>query len=125
VTVVTVDRVSLGHAAGMRYADGGGLTAAERMRRERVRFEAADRFAEGAGDGEVAQEFRVSRMSANRWHRAFEAGGRGALVSKGPGGAVCKLDDARLAALEAVLETGRPRTAGPRTSAGRWCGSPS
>jgi transposase len=76
------------------------------MRRERVRFEAVDRFADGAGDGEVAREFRVSRMSANRWHRAFEAGGRGALVSKGPGGAVCKLDDARLAALEAVLEAG-------------------
>jgi transposase len=90
----------------MRYADGGGLTAAERRRRERVRFEAADRFADGASDGEVAREFRMSRMSANRWHRAFEAGGRGALVSKGPGGAVCKLDDARLAVLEAALEAG-------------------
>jgi transposase len=90
----------------MRYADGGGLTAAERMRRERVRFEAADRFAEGASDHEVAREFRVSRMSANRWRRAFEAGGRDALVSKGPGGAVCKLDTARLAALETALEAG-------------------
>jgi transposase len=71
--------MSLGCAAGMRYADGGGLTAEERRRRERVRFEAADRFADGASDGEVAREFRVSRMSANRWRRTFDSGGRGAL----------------------------------------------
>jgi transposase len=90
----------------MRYADGGGLTAAERQRRERVRFQAADRFADGASDREVAREFRVSRMSANRWRRAFAAGGWDALASKGPGGAVCKLDQAQLAALEAALQAG-------------------
>jgi transposase len=71
-----------------------------------VRFQAADRFADGAGDREVAREFRVSRMSANRWRRVFQAGGRDALVSKGPGGAVCKLDQAQLAALQAALEAG-------------------
>ncbi|MFI7449638.1 hypothetical protein ACIBQX_19235 [Nonomuraea sp. NPDC049714] len=68
----------------MRYPDGGGLIRQVRMR-------AADRFAEGATDAQVAREFR---MSADRWRRA--------LASKGAGGAVCKLDEAQLARLEQV-----------------------
>jgi len=60
----------------MRYAQGGGLTAEERARRERVRLEAAEWIEEGATDGEVAARFRVSRMSANRWRRALADGGR-------------------------------------------------
>ncbi|MEU8251414.1 helix-turn-helix domain-containing protein [Nonomuraea sp. NPDC048916] len=67
----------------MRHPDGGGLTAEQRLRREQVRMRAADRFAEGATDAQVAREFRVSRMSANRWRRALENGGRQALVSRG------------------------------------------
>jgi transposase-like protein len=74
----------------MRYPDGGGLTAAERTRREQVRL-AADLIEAGASDREVARRFRVSRMSANRWRRTLAAGGRAALVSKGPGGARYKL----------------------------------
>lgn len=90
----------------MRYADGGGLTAAERARREQVRLEAAELIEGGAGDAEVARRLRVSRMSANRWRRALAAGGREALASKGAGGAKCKLTDAQLAELEAVLDAG-------------------
>ncbi|MEZ0074112.1 hypothetical protein [Planotetraspora sp. GP83] len=45
-------------------------------------------------------------MSVNRWRRAYVAGARDALASKGPGGAVCKLTDAQLAVLEAELEAG-------------------
>lgn len=45
-------------------------------------------------------------MSANRWRRALASGGRQALVSKGPGGARCKLDAGQLRALKAVLEAG-------------------
>ena len=55
----------------MRYAQGGGLTAEERGRRERVRLEAAEWIEEGATDREVAVRFRVTRMSANRWRRAL------------------------------------------------------
>jgi transposase len=55
---------------------------------------------------EVARHFRVSRMSANRWRRALAAGGRPALVSKGPGGARCRLSAAQLRELETVLAAG-------------------
>src|SRR5512146_619473 len=90
----------------MRYPDGGGLTAEERVRRERVRFAAAELIEVGASDREVARRFRVTRMSANRWWRALAAGGRQALASTGPGGARCKLSPARLAELQAVLDAG-------------------
>ena len=94
------------YAGGMRYPDGGGLTAAERARREQVRLAAAEMIEAGASDREVARRFRVSRMSANRWRRALAAGGRTALASKGAGGAQCKLTPAQLAELEAVLDDG-------------------
>jgi transposase len=95
-----------GYAGIMRYPDGGGLTAAERARREQVRLAAAEMIEAGANDREVARRFRVSRMSANRWRRALAAGGREALASKGAGGAKCKLSAVQLAELEAVLEAG-------------------
>ena len=79
------------YAGGMRYGQGGGLTAAERARRERVRLAAADLIESGASDRGVARHFRVSRMSVNRWRRALAGGGRSALASKGAGGARCKL----------------------------------
>jgi transposase len=90
----------------MRYGEGGGLTAAERARREQVRLAAADLIEAGASDREVARRFRVSRMSANRWRRALAAGGRAALASKGAGGARCKLTAAQLDELAVVLEAG-------------------
>jgi transposase len=94
------------YAGGMRYPDGGGLTAAERARREQVRLAAAGLIEAGASDREVARRFRVSRMSANRWRRALAAGGRAALASKGPGGARCKLTPLQVRELQAVLEAG-------------------
>ena len=93
--------------------DGGGLDAAERARRERVRLAAAEMIeaGAGAGDQEIAKRFRVSRMSVNRWRRALAAGGREALASKGAGGAKCKLTAAQVAELEEVLDAG-PAAAG-------------
>ena len=90
----------------MRYPDGGGLDAAERARREKVRLAAAEMIEAGAGDREVARPFRVSRMSANRWRRALASGGREALVTKGAGGARCKLTPAQVAELEEILDAG-------------------
>ena len=95
----------------MRYPDGGGLDAAERARREKVRLAAAEMIEAGASDREVGRHFRVSRMSANRWRRALAAGGRAALASKGAGGAKCKLTPAQVAELEQILDAG-PAAAG-------------
>ena len=94
-------------AGVMRYHfDDGGLTAAERARREQVRLAAAEQIEAGASDREVAKRFRVTRMSVNRWRRALAAGGRAALLSKGPGGGPGKLTAAQVRELEAVLEAG-------------------
>ncbi|MCP2340531.1 winged helix-turn-helix domain-containing protein [Actinomadura rupiterrae] len=90
----------------MRYPDGGGLTAEERARRERVRMAAAIMFESGASDREVARRFGVTRTSAHRWRRALAAGGRDALRSRGPGGARCRLTKAQLRVLERELEAG-------------------
>ncbi|MFJ9752690.1 helix-turn-helix domain-containing protein [Streptomyces chartreusis] len=90
----------------MRYLDGGGLTAEERARRERVRLAAADLTEGGVSDREVARRFRVTRMSANRWRRALASSGRQVLASKGPGGARCKLDPSQLRVLATVLDAG-------------------
>src|SRR3954451_14159981 len=90
----------------MRYAQGGGLTAEERTRRERVRLEAAEWIEEGATDREVAVRSRVTRLSAKRWRRALADGGRPALASKGPGGAPCRLSPAQLEELQVLLDAG-------------------
>src|SRR5215468_7489706 len=94
------------YAGVMRYPDGGGLTAAERARREQVRLAAADAIEAGASDREVARRFRVTRMSADRWRRAVAAGGRAALMSKGPGGAPAKLTPGQVGEPAALLEAG-------------------
>lgn len=95
----------------MRYADGGGLTAAQRVARERVRFEAARMLRSGVGVAEVARRLRVTRVSVNRWRRSMAEGGLTALASKGAGGARCRLDEAQLLILEEVLDAG-PAAAG-------------
>lgn len=45
-------------------------------------------------------------MSVNRWRRALAAGGRAAVVWKGPGGGPGKLTAAQVGELAAVLEAG-------------------
>ena len=49
---------------------------------------------------------RVSVKSAYAWHRAWQAGGSAALVSKGPAGQRCRLEEAQLRRLEAELDAG-------------------
>ena len=90
----------------MRYPDGGGLTAAGRARREKVRLQAAEWFAEGVTPPEVARRLRVSCNSAYAWRRRWRDGGTAALASSGPGGAACRLSGAQLARLRAALEAG-------------------
>jgi transposase len=90
----------------MRYPDGGGLSAAGRVRREEVRLQAAEWFAEGVEPPEVARRLRVSSNSAYAWRRRWRVGGEAALASRGPGGAVCRLSRAQLARLRAALDGG-------------------
>jgi transposase len=68
----------------MRYAQRGGYTPAEQQRRERLRLEAARRFARGDTIVEIARDLRVTEGSVRRWQRAWRDGGAEALRSKGP-----------------------------------------
>ena len=90
----------------MRYADGGGLTAKERSRREQVRLQAAEMFADDVEARQVASSLRVSTKSVYQWRRAWQSGGEAALASKGAGGSPCKPDEEQLARLRAALEAG-------------------
>nr|WP_285899629.1 helix-turn-helix domain-containing protein [Streptomyces sp. CHD11] len=94
----------------MRYADGGGLTAAGRAKREAARFEAAEMFEQGVRPPEAARRLRVSRKSAYAWHAAWRKGGRAALVSKGSGGFPCQLSDGQAGVCQTngVTATGWP-----------------
>jgi hypothetical protein len=76
----------------MRYPDGGGLSAAGRVRREKVRLQAAEWFAEGVEPPEVAC-YRTLRMSmlasfklafARAW-KTPPGGGRAGFGSRGGG----------------------------------------
>ncbi|MFF4121591.1 helix-turn-helix domain-containing protein [Streptomyces sp. NPDC001714] len=53
----------------------GGLTPKEQEKRERLRLEAAERFACGEKTEVVAREFRVTSRSVRRWRRKREEGG--------------------------------------------------
>jgi transposase len=90
----------------MRYSDGGGLSAQGRAKREVVRLRAAEWFARRVPVAEIASRLRVSTNSVYVWRRRWQAGGRAALLSKGPGGSTCRLDQARLDRLATALEQG-------------------
>ena len=94
----------------MRYAQGGGLTAEGRRRRELVRLEAGRRFEQGAPAAVIAAELRVSERSVRRWRQAWQAAGLAGLASRGQA-AQCRLDEEQLAALDVALGAG-PLAAG-------------
>jgi transposase len=94
----------------MRYAQGGGLTAEGRRRREQVRLAAAEMFEQLTPVAGIAAELRVSERSVQRWRRAWEAGGAPGGASKGQA-ARCRLSGDQLAELDRVLDAG-PAAAG-------------
>ncbi|MFF8896993.1 helix-turn-helix domain-containing protein [Streptomyces lydicus] len=67
----------------MRYPQGGGLTPERQAFRERLRMEAAERFAVGASHVEIAKHLRVSVRSVQRWRRAWRDAGTEGLRSAG------------------------------------------
>lgn len=87
----------------MRYGDGGGVNQAGRARREQVRRQAADLFAQGVTPVEVAKRLEVSQKSAYLWRRAWHSGGVPALASKGAPGPEPTLSDAQLARVSALI----------------------
>ena len=68
----------------MRYAQRGGYTPAEQQRRERLRLDAAGRFARGDSTAEIAADLRVTERTVRRWRQAWRDGGTAALRSRGP-----------------------------------------
>jgi transposase len=90
----------------MRYPDGGGLSEQGRTKREAVRLQAAEWFAQGMPVAEIAGRLRVTTNAVYVWRRRWRAGGPDALVSKGPGGSTCRLDGQRQARLAEALEHG-------------------
>ena len=58
------------YAGCIRYAQGGGLTAEGRRRREQVRLETARRFEQRAPSAVITTELRVSERSVRRWRQA-------------------------------------------------------
>ena len=98
------------YAGYMRYAQGGGLTAEGRRRRELIRLAAVEKFEQRVPTPDVAAELRVSERSVQRWRRAWQAGGAPGLASKGQA-ARCRLSGDQLAELDRVLDAG-PAAAG-------------
>jgi len=90
----------------MRYPDGGGLTVEGRSRRQDVRLQAAQMFAQDMGVPRIACLLRVSTKSVYQWRRAWRSGGEAALASRGPGGNPCRLDDGQLSRLRQALDAG-------------------
>src|SRR3954454_22928600 len=87
----------------MRYPDGGGLSLAARVRREQVRLQAAEMFAEGVDPVDVAARLRVSTKAAYQWRRRWRADGAGGVAARGAGGATCRLSEPQLQRLRAEL----------------------
>ena len=78
----------------------------ERDRLEARRLRAAELFATGVRQAEVARQLGISAQAVSVWHRRCKAGGPEALPSKGPSGPVPRLSDAQLATVERVLLDG-------------------
>ena len=80
--------------------------ADERAVLEARRLQAAELFAQGRSQAEVAHQLGVSRQSAHVWHARFAQGGVEALRSRGPTGPDPKLSPADLARIEQALLQG-------------------
>jgi transposase len=73
---------------------------------ERRRMRAAEMFATGKRQVDVAAELEVSAQTASRWHRDWLAGGRAALTGADRAGRRRWLSDGQLAEVEAALTDG-------------------
>jgi transposase len=95
----------------------------ERAARQARRERAAELFAQGRTQAEVARELDVSRQSASRWHAGWQAEGSRALRTRGPTGRRPKVADDQLEGIEQALLEGA-LVHGLRPMCGRWTASP-
>ena len=78
----------------------------ERDRLEVRRLRAAELFAAGVRQAEVARQLEVSAQAVSVWHARWQTGGTDALRSRGPSGPTPRLSDAQLATVEQALLEG-------------------
>ena len=78
----------------------------ERDRLQARRLRAAELFAAGVIQAEVARQLEVSAQAVSVWHVRFQQGGAEALRSRGPSGPAPRLSDAQLARIEQALLEG-------------------
>jgi transposase len=78
----------------------------ERERLQARRLRAAELFAAGVTQAEVARQLDVSAQAVSVWHRRWRAGGVEALHSRGPSGPAPRLSDQQLAEVEQALLKG-------------------
>ena len=78
----------------------------ERDRLQARRLRAAELFAHGHTQAEVARRLEVSAQAVSVWHARWKEGGTEALRSRGPSGPAPRLSDAQLATIEQALVEG-------------------
>jgi transposase len=78
----------------------------ERNRLQARRLRAAELFAGGVTQAEVARQLEVSAQAVSVWHGRWQQGGAEALRSRGPSGPAPRLSDAQLATIEQALLQG-------------------
>ena len=84
--------------------------------------DAAELFAQGRTQAEVARDLGVSRQAVSVWHARFTEGGVDALRSRGPTGPDPKLSAVQLAKVEQAC-CRAPRRTGSTSTCGPWSGS--
>jgi transposase len=78
----------------------------ERDRLQARRLRAAELFAAGVRQAEVARQLGVSAQAVNVWHARWQTSGAEGLQSRGPSGPAPRLSDAQLATVEQALLDG-------------------
>jgi transposase len=78
----------------------------ERERLQARRLRAAELFAAGVHQVEVARQLKVSAQAVSVWHARWQRGRPQALHSRGPSGPSPRLSDAQLATVEQALLDG-------------------
>jgi transposase len=78
----------------------------ERDRLQARRLRAAELFAAGVRQAEVARQLEVSAQAVSVWHARWQGGGPEALQSRGPSGPAPRLSDTELAMVEQALLEG-------------------